>query len=1085
MRKTSKRAIAVALIVGGIFVFSFLNEGASQLVYLIGVLLCGALVLKNGLTMAGGAELAVGIGAVFGPACSRVLAESGAAQCLSTFINIVLRFCLDRLDIMGSVEIGPEASVTLTFFVIFALLAAFSSPRTAVEAQKGPADPEFQEKNYVEKSRGFCQFLTQRLRAIDRETDWNDSLFTPLEAEVEVSIRNKRKKKFSDLLKCLKSIRHRGRIFLVLGDPGSGKSVALRKLCSDLLEESVRTKKIPVYVNLKKWSQDWDMNHLPTKEDLIAFIRDTLSEGGDIFTNSFLNMYFDKMLENGRWYFVFDSFDELPCLMGRQSCQELIGKISELLSDFLTGPGQNGGIIASRLYKSPSEALGATVTLKIQKFTDIKIRKMLRKYLNNADKAILDLFGKREDLVVLCRNPFYLALLANYLENNDMCFPKNQMELYSNFVEHRLGECDGKLDAEQLTVEDVHKGAKELAVFMQQSTSYGLECPLSALSGYGKTKDWRKVLRLLEYIKICRFGGEDETASFVHRRFQEFFLVESITENGQTIGRENYQSIIVGSGMRDALVLYCEVAEDEQAREIAHFCWDTIRDNIKQSYKSVWNAGGVELVSALHFMTEAFRNRRRAIEDFRGDFELLVKAYLNSSTDFVIQLALVDSMVLFEQAQLQELVLQVFSLENRWLSDVVVENCRVIKQLSEDLESKFVEYILHMDIRTFTERFWNMRFSLSISKSFRYIRTIHSLLALLEVVMLVATAGVVVIMEVLSIQYTQDAYTTMEKVGGFWKEFIHSETDVVSLTTFLLVIWMVIGESFFIHNLYGLFAYWRILRRRHSQQFVSESSRILIPHTDVLISDKVKQTEQKRPSVKQLFQAFKLPGAYALWYYALFPLSAVNIVSRLFSFAWVQMAIRVITVGLLAAVLAISLPILHHELRKEFKGVTWQKILGTLKEIWILMKRFFRCKDNYVTLLIATLIYALIGIVVVLLVTRGEKIMITFLVIVFATGTLYLLVQGATRSIRYLKDKRWINKQTGTQRLSRERLANELKELSCTKSRRKYVDLLLQQKAELTGSWDDDQRPKYGDDRLDYNLTRLDCAKLDSCNYLF
>jgi len=92
MRKISKRVITATLIVGSIFVFSLLNESMSHLVYLIGVLLCGALVLKNGLAMVGGPELAVGIGAVFGPVCSRVLAESGAAQHLSTFINIILRF---------------------------------------------------------------------------------------------------------------------------------------------------------------------------------------------------------------------------------------------------------------------------------------------------------------------------------------------------------------------------------------------------------------------------------------------------------------------------------------------------------------------------------------------------------------------------------------------------------------------------------------------------------------------------------------------------------------------------------------------------------------------------------------------------------------------------------------------------------------------------------------------------------------------------------------------------------------------------------------------------------------------------------
>ena len=89
------------------------------------------------------------------------------------------------------------------------------------------------------------------------------------------------------------------------------------------------------------------MDQLPNKNDLIKFVKESLYENGDVFTDEFLNSYFDKMLEDGRWYFVLDSFDEMPCLMGKQNCQELIDHISELLFQFLTGRNQSGGVIAS------------------------------------------------------------------------------------------------------------------------------------------------------------------------------------------------------------------------------------------------------------------------------------------------------------------------------------------------------------------------------------------------------------------------------------------------------------------------------------------------------------------------------------------------------------------------------------------------------------------------------------------------------------------------------------------------------------------------------------------------------------------
>ena len=102
---------------------------------------------------------------------------------------------------------------------------------------------------------------------------------------------------------------------------------------------------------------------------------------------------------------------------------------------------------------------------------------------------------------------------------------------------------------------------------MHNSSVFGLECPITELLHQGEEQYWRRVLKLLDYAKICRFGGENEAVSFVHRRFQEFFFVESIIESGEDIEYEEYQSIVNNASMRDALVLYCEVIEEEKAKK--------------------------------------------------------------------------------------------------------------------------------------------------------------------------------------------------------------------------------------------------------------------------------------------------------------------------------------------------------------------------------------------------------------------------------------------------------------------------------------------------------------------------------------
>lgn len=758
-----------------ILALMILSENLSQIIFTICVLFLGAWALRKGLEISGVAELIAAAGIPFAAFLIKLLANSPFAAHAVEVYNFVITYICDAMGIITVPQIDNETSITITFWILFALLPLIYShiDNTAMKKRRGHEDEEFREKNFAEKSKMFCAHLRQRLESINRETDWNEDLFTPIEAEVEINIKGKKKRKFQDLLQSLKSIRHPGTIFLVLGEPGSGKSVSLRKLCLDLLQESRKTKKIPIYINLKQWNKDWNLNCLPTQNDLLEFIKITLHDKGYFSSDDFVDTYFDKMFEDGRWYFIFDSFDEMPCLMGKQNCQELIDKISELLCQFMTGEGQSGGIIASRLYKSPSEAIGATVILKIQEFSDIKIKTMLQKYLNNAKIVGEKLFGKRENLVALCRNPFYLTLLINYIRDKGLQFPENQMELYHNFVEGRLKKCSGKLESENITADEVHNVAKNLAVLMQGSTDSGLEYPTATLFQGEDAQYWQKATRMLEYAKICRFGGSEETITFVHRRFQEFFLVENIIENGQNIAYEHYESIVKNSGMRDALVLYCEVAEEKKAKEIAGFCWKTIKNNFIHT-GNICEKGCLELVNTLYFMAEAFRSRKSAIAEFEKELETLIENNLNRNTDFVVLLALANSMVLFNQKYLQTIVLKVFQLRNCWLSDIIMQNCRVIRQLDVQIESQFFIYFFQMDIYTFWTRFRDLHFSMSLSKSFRYVRTIHMMIFLTEAICITSFFCTLICLIFYAISFqTKDAHILIETTEIFMNSKIY------------------------------------------------------------------------------------------------------------------------------------------------------------------------------------------------------------------------------------------------------------------------------------------------------------------------
>lgn len=1027
--------IVTALLVTTIVLQLRLNKSIFQVIALLLLMLLAAFILVRTLRLTGIPEIVAAVALPGTAVLSRRLADTPLAEYMSNVYNSLIRKSCNVFGFPSAWQIGQDTSITITFWLLFvAILFICNRDYTAMKILRGGMYEELKKRDYIRKRERFCEMLRHRLEALNKESCWDEKFFTPMEAEVDVCIKEKQKKRFADLLKCLKSVKRRGTIFLVLGNPGTGKSVALRKLCLELLGESKRTKKIPVYINLKKWNRDWSLEYLPDKEELTAFIRETLCENGDSFTKAFLKDYFDLMLEDGRWYFIFDSFDELPCFMGKKNCQELIDKISRLLYEFMTDTAQSGGVVASRFYKAPSDSVGATVVLRIQEFSDIKIKMMLQKYLGNAKEVVGELFGKRESLVSLCRNPFYLTLLIDYIQDNGLLFPQNQMELYESFIERRLKKCSGMIESEAVTIENVRAAAKRLAVLMQESTSFGLECPVAALQG----KDGHnpeKELKLLGYVQICRLGVDNETISFIHRRFQEFFLVEHIMEQEVNITYKDYGSIISNSGMRDALVLYCEVAEERKAKEIAGFCQNIIRRNIRFT-QSILQAESMELVNTLYFMAEAFRNRRSVMAGFAEEFEELVIEALDRDTDFVILLALSNSMVLFRQKTLTQMVFQIFWLSNHWLSDIVMQNCRTIKRLDHFVELQFCKYFADMKMKTFLKRFRNIRFSLSLSKSFRYLRKIHFILFLMEP-SFVFTALVLTISMLL--HFSQESFiiskinASLSSLQSRVEPFLVMAEDCIMPPMIICILGM---PAFFCMALI----------------FLSERSifldRLTIRAYFVLLQIMILNLMVPIPAVFDLTCILYLVTLL----YGFFMLGILY-----------DLCIRVIMHEIHDAV----------KKKKPIIQLSKKDILFTLIGICLLIVCFI-FKDSITSSIYFKKVDSIAGIL--------EELILLIVLLALIIG---LSFWGIRAFICYLKDVFWLKRQPDLRTMTRERLARNLEGLHGERSKKKYIEDLLYKKVELTGEWPDGRRPRQMDDQLEYNLAKLDCLRLENDNYLF
>ena len=207
----------------------------------------------------------------------------------------------------NSIEFGILLLIGVAIFAIVIVVWISRGDETLTGRSRGDVDRDIGEFGFHDKLVRIAEVMKTRLTKIDDELNWTDHSFSPLDAEIErFTTSGGRPRRITDLVSSIR--RERGRkAFLVLGDPGSGKSVALRHVTRLMLEEVPSTHVLPIYINLKEWSGS---SRLQSKErvDLFSFIRENIMRHANDLVIDFCEKYLKKMLECGRLYILFDSF---------------------------------------------------------------------------------------------------------------------------------------------------------------------------------------------------------------------------------------------------------------------------------------------------------------------------------------------------------------------------------------------------------------------------------------------------------------------------------------------------------------------------------------------------------------------------------------------------------------------------------------------------------------------------------------------------------------------------------------------------------------------------------------------------------
>lgn len=398
----------------------------------------------------------------------------------------------------------------------------------------------------IDQRRLFARHVQSQLQILATREDWHDERFADLEAEVEVEGRQRtipwlrhspsktvilrREKSLS------RALEHSAEPLIVLeGDPGAGKSVALRHLAERLADKARKSRdisKIPLYINLKEFRPE---RRPVDSNSVYDFILASVNRVNDRDVERFLDEEFDRGLRDGSWLILLDSFDEIPDILSSTEADNVVEEYALAIHSFLYGMRGSRAIVASREFRGPK-------TFRVPHFQIVtlsgrrQVNLIRRSGLHPDETRIVEggLATADPEIRQAATNPMFLGLICEYARTTGR-FPESSHSVYESYLTQRFTR-----DAERMQrrhkvgAKLVRTLAEEIAFSMAAIPGLGLSPTREALHSALINIDQISIARLdavldaLEYIKLGR-AAEDTGGSgrpsftFAHRRFQEYF----------------------------------------------------------------------------------------------------------------------------------------------------------------------------------------------------------------------------------------------------------------------------------------------------------------------------------------------------------------------------------------------------------------------------------------------------------------------------------------------------------------------------------------------------------------------------------
>jgi hypothetical protein len=437
----------------------------------------------------------------------------------------------------------------------------------------------------------FADHVESQVRRLNAEEQWSDHRFAELEAEVEAEGRRtgtvfRRRSTLRHEKTLSRALERSGeRLILLEGDPGAGKSVALRHLTRVLAARAMHARSsnvvIPLYINLKTIERPaW----MTIDRNLIEkHVLKTLNGINDARIQEFLDDEFAAGVREGTWLFLFDSFDEIPDVLSATSADTVIREYANAIGDFLQGFNRCRGIVASRHFRGPGGL--AWPRFRILALSDRSRRNLIR--LADLDKAaertvIGELESNRNEFAAMSRNPMFLGLMSEYMKGG-AAFPENSHTVFEQYVNTRLQRDQQRVEKRfsGLRTQDIRRAAECAALSMAAQPQLGLSPSrtnlVAAMVSAGFESVAATALEALEFIKLARFEktDADKTFTFAHRRFQEYFATCVVLRSPTLV---DARQLLTDARWRETAVVLLQTQSLEKMQPLLHCAYEVLED---------------------------------------------------------------------------------------------------------------------------------------------------------------------------------------------------------------------------------------------------------------------------------------------------------------------------------------------------------------------------------------------------------------------------------------------------------------------------------------------------------------------------